>query len=191
MDYFEPIVEETIALEQGYANVPGDRGGRTKWGITEETFRFALSRGIISGVTDISDLSRAQAKIIYRTLWWQPLRLQDITDPCIAGEIFDTAVNSGPGRAALLAQLALGYLGEELDADGVLGSVTLGLLNKWCSKDPRALMVALNGMQFVHYAAIADKALLGEILIRVKSDPEQFKFTRGWTRRIQEYRRVA
>jgi lysozyme family protein len=191
MDYFDPIADETIAIEKGYADVPGDRGGRTKYGITEETFRGAFEQNIISGVADVKDLTIPQAKAIYRALWWKPLRLQEIADPCIAGEIFDTAVNSGTGRASLLAQLALRYLGEKLDVDGVLGSVTIGLINKWCARDPRALMVALNGMQFVHFVAIADEGLLDEIMDRVKSDPVQFKFTRGWTKRIQEYRKEA
>lgn len=188
MDYFDPIVEETIGVEGGFADVPGDRGGRTKYGITEETFRLALDRKIISGVADVKDLTMAQAKVIYRTFWWNPLRLQEIADPCIAGEVFDTAVNSGPGRAALIAQLALEYLGEKLSTDGVMGSATIGLINKWCARDPRALMVALNGMQFVHFVAIADEGILEEIMKRVKSDAEQFKFTRGWTKRIQNYR---
>jgi len=189
VDYFEPIVEQTISLEGGFADVRCDHGGRTKCGITEETFRHALDLKIISGVTDVKDLTIVQAKAIYKTFLWNPLRLHEITDPCIASEIFDTAVNSGPGRATLVAQLALEYLGEKLATDGVMGSETIGLLNKWCSKDPRALMVALNGMQFVHFVAIADEGILAEIMNRVKSDPEQFKFTRGWTKRIQDYRK--
>ena len=188
-DYFEPIVEQTIGAEGGYGDVAGDRGGRTKYGITEETFEIALERGIIAGVADVRDLTVPQAKAIYRALWWKPMRLAEIADPCIAGEIFDTAVNSGPGRATLLAQLALEYLGERLETDSVMGSATIRMINKWCALDARALMIALNGMQFVHFVAIADEGLLEEITRRVKSDPEQFKFTRGWTKRIQEYRK--
>lgn len=191
MDAFDCSFKNTLGLEGEYSDVPEDRGGRTKFGVTEKTFLHALDRGIISGTADIRDLTVAQAKAIYKTLVWLPLRLHEIADWCIVGEIFDTAVNMGPGRAALIAQLALKYLGETLTVDGILGSETIGLVNKWCAKDPRALMVALNGFQFIQYVDLADEELVREILKRVKSDSTQFKFTRGWTKRIQEYRKVA
>jgi hypothetical protein len=70
-----------------------------------------------------------------------------------------------------------------------MGPVTIGLINKWCQKDPRALMVCLNGFQFIHYVAIGNEGLIEEITRRVKSDSSQVKFARGWTKRIQEYRK--
>jgi len=190
MDAFDYAVNTTLDLEGGYSDVQGDRGGRTNFGITERTFRDALEQAVIFGVSDIKDLTLAQAKAIYKVRYWFPLRLGDVCDARIAAEIFDTAVNSGTGRAALIAQLALEYLGETLTLDGVIGPATISLINKWCVKDPRALMVCLNGFQFIHYVAIVNEDLLGEIAKRVKSDPGQVAFARGWTKRIQEYRRV-
>ncbi|MCK9566253.1 MAG: hypothetical protein M0Q43_09415, partial [Methanothrix sp.] len=150
---------------------------------------YALERGIISGVTDIKDLTIPQAKAIYKVLYWFPLRLQDVKDIAIAAEIFDTGVNSGTPKAALIAQLALDYLGETLALDGNLGPTTLGLINKWCQKDPRALMVSLNGIQFIHFCAIVDQNIIDTIQSRVRSTPDQQQFARGWTKRIQEYRK--
>jgi len=188
MDAFDYALNKTLGLEDGYADVPGDRGGRTKYGITEKTFHTALERGIISGVADIRDLTIDQAKVIYKVLYWLPLRLQDVKDIALAAEIFDTAVNSGTNKAALIAQIALDYLGETLDIDGNLGPATLELINKWCRKDPRALMVSLNGIQFIHFCAIVDTGLIDNIQARVRSTPDQQQFARGWTKRIQEYR---
>jgi len=189
MDAFDFAFNKTLGLEGDYSDVPGDRGGRTKYGITEDTFKYSLERGIISGVSDIRDLTTAQAKAIYRVLYWFPLRLQDVKDISIAAEIFDTAVNSGTKKAALIAQLALDYLGETLDIDGDIGPVTLGLITKWALKDPRALMVALNGIQFIHFCAIVDQNIIETIQSKVRSTPDQQQFARGWTKRIQEYRK--
>jgi len=190
MDAYDFAYNKTLGLEGGYSDTPGDRGRRTKYGITEKTFLYALDRMIISGVTDIKDLTTAQAKAIYKVLYWFPLHLQDVKDICIAAEIFDTAVNSGTGKAAIIAQLALDYLGETVTVDGNLGPITVGLVNKWCVKDPRALMVALNGIQFIHFCAIVDQTLIDTIQAKVRSTPDQQQFARGWTKRIQEYRMV-
>lgn len=190
MDAYDYSYNKSLQLEGGYSDVLGDRGGRTNWGITEATFKMALERGIISGVTDIKNLTPAQAKAIYKVLYWFPIRLQDVKDISIAAEIFDTAINSGPKKAAIIAQLALDYLGETITIDGDLGPATLGLINKWSAKDPRALMVALNGIQFIHFCAIVDNNLIEQIQQRVRSTPDQQQFARGWTKRIQEYQKV-
>lgn len=190
MDACDFAINQSLGLEGGYSDNPADRGGRTNCGITEKTFQDALRRGIISGTDDISKITKAQITAIYKTDYWNALKLNDIRDIDIAAEIFDTAVNSGTGKAALLAQLALEYLGERLQTDGVMGPATINLLNKWCSKDPRALFVALNGMQFIHYVAIVDKSIIEEITKRVKSDASQMAFSRGWTKRIQSYRQT-
>jgi len=187
MDAFDYAFERTVGLEGEYSDVAGDRGGRTKYGITEKTFQHALERMIISGVTDIKDLTLAQAKAIYRTDFWNTLKLNQIKDIVIAAEIFDSAVNMGTGMAVVLAQTALDYLGETLSIDGVIGPVTIGLLNKWCSRDPRALMACLNGFQFIVYCDLVDGSLIDRIQERVKGDPGQQQFARGWMKRIQEY----
>lgn len=188
MDAFDYAFNKTLGLEGGYADVPGDRGGKTKYGITEATFKDALEHGIISGVSDIRDLTTAQAKAIYQTQYWFTLDLQDVKDISIAAEIFDTAVNSGTKKAVLIAQLALEYLGEAIDLDSIMGPDTLNRINKWCVKDPRALMVSLNGIQFIHFCAIIDQNIIETIQSKVRSTPDQQQFARGWTRRIQEYR---
>lgn len=191
MDAFDFAFDQTLGFEGGYSDVSGDRGGRTKYGITEKTFLDAMQRGIISGASGIKDLTIAQAKAIYQVLYWFPLRLQDVKDISIAAEIFDTAVNSGTGKAAIIVQLALAYLGEPLKIDGDIGPVTLGLINKWCRNDPRALMVALNGIQFIHFCAIVDPTIIGTIMAKTKSTPDQHRFARGWTKRIQCYKEAT
>lgn len=188
MDAFDFAFERTLGHEGGYSNDPDDKGGRTNFGVTEAAFKDAFNRMVISGVTDIKDLTIAQARAIYKTDYWHKIHLGSINNWNIAAEIFDTAVNSGRMKAVLLAQMALDYLGETLDIDGVMGPQTIGLLNKWGAKDARALFVALNGMQFVHYLLIVDdKDLIDRLATMVVGRWGQTKFARGWTKRVQSY----
>ncbi|MCE5256054.1 MAG: N-acetylmuramidase [Spirochaetaceae bacterium] len=190
MDGFESAFQKTFEHEGGYSNNKADRGGETNYGITKKLFEDAIAHGVISGITDIKDLTPDQARDIYRAYFWKPLRLDEILNQDIASEIFDTGVNSGPGRATLIAQLALDYLGEDVKTDGVMGPTTIGLINKWCNKDPRALFISLNGFQFINFVAIVEESLIEEITRRVKSDDSQHIFSRGWTKRIQDYRQA-
>ncbi len=179
MDAFDYAFQQTLGLEGGYSDDPDDKGGRTNYGITEAVFRDALHRMVISGVSDISKVTIAQAKAIYKTDYWHAIRLGEILDIAIAAEIFDTAVNMGTGAAVRIAQKALNFLGEKLIGDGAMGPLTIAALNEWCAKDPRALCVCLNGFQFMRYVEI------------VKKNNAQAKFARGWTKRVQAYRTEA
>jgi len=179
MDAFDYAFQQTLGLEGGFSDDPDDKGGRTNYGITEAVFRDALNRMVISGVSDIKDLTTAQAKAIYKTDYWLKIRLNDVRDISIAAEIFDTAVNMGTTMAIKIAQRALNFLGERLEVDGVPGPKTIDALNRWSAKDARALFVCLNGYQFIRYVEI------------VTNNASQMKFSRGWTKRVQSYQKVA
>jgi lysozyme family protein len=164
--YFDAAFAALMDNEGGYANDPDDPGGETKYGISRKSYPDL----------DIAALTEEDARAIYRTDFWDALSLSEVTSPDIAGEIFDTAVNMGKRIAAVIAQKALKYLGEDLKVDGIIGPKTLAALNRWGERDPRALFVCLNGFQFMEYTAI------------INSRPALEQYGRGWTRRIQEYR---
>jgi len=177
MTAFDYAFDMTLGLEGGYSDDPDDRGGKTKYGITEAVFGDAIRRGIISPIrADIRELSLEEAKAIYRKDYWDRLQLGEVKDATIAAEIFDTAVNMGRMAATLICQRALNYLGEDVDEDGVMGRMTIAAVNRWCKKDARALFVCLNGFQFMQYVKI------------VNGNETQKKFARGWTKRVQVYR---
>jgi len=175
MKPFDYAFEQTLLLEGGYSNDPADRGGRTNWGITEKTLNDAYLAGIVS-TWDVSELNREEARLIYKAFYWNPLKLDAVLAPSIAAEIFDTAVNMGKTAAVKIVQETLNYLGETLSVDGVMGMKTLGALNKWCTRDDRALFICLNGFQFKRYVQI------------IENNVTQKRFARGWTKRIQSYR---
>ena len=162
---FDTAFQRTIGLEGGFTNNPMDRGGPTKFGISKRA----------NPDLDIERLTLEQAKLFYRTRYWDPLMLNQISSELVQCEMFDTGVNCGKRGIALITQKALNFLGENIEVDGWLGPVTIGKLNHWIEKDIRALFKTLNGFQFIWYVDIVNK------------DPFQRVFSRGWMKRIQEY----
>lgn len=165
---FDLAIESVLSFEGGYWDDP--RGGPTKYGITRPTLEEAKRRGVVPWDRTIKDLTPEEAREIYRVLYWNAIRGDEIRNQAIAGELLDTAVNCGPKTAIKLAQRALNFLGEYLAEDGILGARTLEALNKWGLKDPYALFKAMNGEQYIYYKGITG-----------------ITFPAGWMKRIQDY----
>ena len=70
-------------------------------------------------MTDVRRLTRREAAAIYRRLYCDAVRADEIP-PCLDLSVFDLAVNSGPSRAVTMLQAALGVA-----ADGIIGPDTL------------------------------------------------------------------
>jgi lysozyme family protein len=101
---FEPSLAHVLKHEDGYVNHPADPGGATNLGITAAT--LAQARGHPVSAADVAALTRAEAAAIYRRLFWNPARSDDLPAG-LDHAVFDLAVNSGPGRAARLLQRVL------------------------------------------------------------------------------------
>ena len=112
---FNLAIEAVIGFEGGSWDDP--RGGPTKYGITRPTLEEAKRRGLVPRDRQIRDLTVPEAKTIYRVLYWNEVRGDEIRNQVIAGELPDTAVNCGQGTAVKLAQRALNFLGEHLVED--------------------------------------------------------------------------
>ena len=54
--------------EGGYCNVPGDRGGATKWGVTITTYRSVYGQQCTT--TDLRNMTEDQWDQIYHKLYW-------------------------------------------------------------------------------------------------------------------------
>jgi lysozyme family protein len=172
---FELAFKETVDIEGGYSNDPDDpgnwTGGKVGSGELKGT-KYGISAAQYP-VLDIKNLTIEQAKEIYLRDYWLPPKLSAVVDTRIACEIFDTAVNMGPGAATFIAQEALNFLGEQVAQDGIMGGQTLAAINKWCEKDGEAFFKVLNGFQFMYYHQI------------ITRNPDRRKSARGWMRRIQ------
>jgi lysozyme family protein len=119
-----------IQLEGGYANVAGDPGGCTKYGITQATLTVFLSSRLHEFDTwphDVKDIIPAQAAAIYGAVDWEAIHGDDLPST-LAPLVLNSAVNMGEPTAVRLLQECLG-----MQMDGVLGPHTLAAIDSWRS----------------------------------------------------------
>ncbi|WP_242125661.1 N-acetylmuramidase [Sphingobium sp. Sx8-8] len=165
------LIDEVIAREGGYSNHPADRGGPTRFGITQAVARANGYRG------DMRALPRSVAEAIYRRLYWEKPGYAFIAElaPAIAEELFDTAVNMGPGTASGFLQRALNALNRnesdypDLKVDRSVGPRTLGALGDFLKLRGRAgekvLLKALEALQGERYLALAESRPANEAFL--------------------------
>ena len=150
---FDVAFERLIGHEGGYVNHPDDPGGETNWGVTLRTAREAGYMG------NMRDLTREQAREIYRTAYWQRARCDEF-DGAIAFQVFDAAVNHGIGNSIRFLQRA-----ARVADDGVMGPVT---------------MTAVQAMTVTDVLARFNAARLN-FYTKLSTWPS---FGKGWTRRV-------
>jgi len=73
---FEQAVDIVLQHEGGFVQHPRDPGGATKFGITRET--LSRAGGCPVSVEDVRELTRAEAVAIYRWLYWDVVRADDL-----------------------------------------------------------------------------------------------------------------
>lgn len=174
MSAFNDAFDTVVVVEGGYSDHASDRGGKTKYGITERVARANGYEGAMDALTI------ADARSIYRSQYWDTLRLDEISalSPQIALELFDTGVNTGIGTAGKFLQRALNALNQQgsiyadLAVDGLLGPVSVAALRAFLKRrqadGETVLLRALNGLQTCRYIEIAER------------DPQQEDFVFGW-----------
>lgn len=150
---FNIAFERLIGHEGGYVNHPSDPGGETNWGITLRTARAAGYSG------GMRDLTRDQAKAIYRTEYWSRAKA-DQYDGAIAFQLFDAAVNHGIGQSIRFLQRAVGAAD-----DGIVGPVTVAAVQAMSVTD---VLSRFNAERLEFYTKLSTWSSFG----------------RGWARRV-------
>lgn len=160
--FFDTAIERVLGKEGGYVNDSRDSGGETNWGIT---VAVARANGYLGPMID---MTREQAKAIYRSQYWQINRLDDIARHSypIAYELFDTGVNIGTGTAARWLQRSLNVLNAggshwpDLVVDGQVGPRTVFAFAQYLGRRARdgetVMLRALNALQGAHYIGLAE-----------------------------------
>lgn len=176
----DEIIDEIVRVEGGYVDNPDDKGGPTKYGITEHVAREWGYEG------DMRDLPEAAARDIYRQLYVVQPNFHKVAEinPEIGTELVDTGVNMGQAVAATLLQRALNALNSkglhypDVAVDGQLGLRSLAALRAFLkrrgSEGATVLLVTLNCLQGARYVEITEARernetfLYGWIANRVK-----------------------
>lgn len=160
------LIADLIVREGGYVDNPADSGGPTKFGITLATLRGWRHKPV--GAQDVQNLTVEEATDIYRTIYFTASGFDQIADPTLLTFMFDFGVNSGVEEASECLQRAIG-----VDADGVMGPVSLGAL------------AAVKNLTALFYAVKAER--LDFLLRDVGATPSQAEFAIGWSNRIRQF----
>lgn len=153
---FNEIIEKVIEHEGGYVNDPTDLGGETRWGITKRFYPDV----------DIKNLTKEQAKEIYRRDYWEKNRVEELPEE-LWYIFFDMCINQGRGTAVKILQRAANSKGRNISVDGGMGPMTIKAMKGVEVERVRAYRVK-------YYADL------------VTSNPEQDRFYFGWFRRSME-----
>lgn len=172
----ETLIDGVIGREGGYSNHSADRGGPTRWGITQAVARENGYHG------DMRYLPREVAKSIYMRRYVTQPGFGGVmaVSERIAEELVDTGVNMGPRVPSLMLQKALNSLNSngkhynDILEDGDVGTATLNALKAYLRKrgaeGEKVLLAALNCLQGARYIELA----------RTRTANENFIY--GWLR---------
>lgn len=163
-----------------YTNLPADRGGPTKGGITLESLSEYWGRP--ASIEELQALTEEQARDFYRDRYIVEPNFYLIADANLRELTVDAGVHHGTRHAAKWIQWA-----AEVKQDGKIGEVSLRAIN---AADPLELFLWLCAYRF---------RLFGRL---VSQDPElkrvrtagyklQAQFAGGWSNRVAEFLEAA
>lgn len=169
-------IDSIIKIEGDFNDHAADKGGPTRFGITQNVARAYGYHG------PMRDLPREVAEDIYIQRYWIDPKFNEVAifSIRIAEEMLDTGINMGQSIAVKFLQRALNTLNRQaqdypdVTVDGVLGAISLQALKDYLKYRGKAgedvLMMMLNAQQSVRYMEIAER------------NPTQEVFEFGWQR---------
>ena len=167
LENLDAAIAHTLKEEGGYVNHPADPGGMTNLGVTARVWEEWVGHPVDE--KQMRALVPADVIPLYQRKYWNATRCSDLPagiDLCV----FDTAVNSGPGRAVKMLQGCLGVA-----ADGAIGNNTLAAIAQFKGN---ALKQLINGYCDARQAFLAGL-------------PTFATFGKGWTARVERLRAEA
>nr|DAY21711.1 MAG TPA: Lysozyme [Caudoviricetes sp.] len=159
------LVPFILQWEGGFVNDPDDLGGATNKGITIGTFtEYRRKKGLKAPtVEDLKDISDAEWHDVFKSLYWDRWKADEIKNQSVANILVDWVWASGV-HGIKRPQKLLGVA-----ADGLVGPKTIAAIN---AADQRKLFDAIK----------ADRAkFIDEIC---KARPKNEKYRKGWMNRI-------
>jgi lysozyme family protein len=126
-----------VHLQEGgaaFTNFKTDKGGPTRWGVTQGAFdkwkSRKLGRPYKSTIDEIKNMSKADSIAIYKEDYWDKISGDKIKSFPVAYAIFDQAVNGGPETIVQMTQRLLG-----IADDGIAGKNFITAVNKVPEKE--------------------------------------------------------
>ena len=162
----DEMIADVIRREGSkYVNHPADRGGPTKFGVTQATLDRWLGP---AGPGNVKAVTKLDAAVIYKSLYYLDPGIDRLPEPW-QPLVFDWGVNSGPVTAIkALQKLCHDYGFSPGPIDGIIGPKTIAAAGKILTIPLRKYIDVRR--QFYH-----------GIVMR---DPSQQVFLAGWLNRV-------
>lgn len=163
------LVPFILQWEGGFVNDPDDLGGATNKGITIGAFtEYKKRKGQKAPtVTDLKNISDAEWRDVFKSLYWDRWKADEIKNQSVANILVDWVWASG-SHGIKRPQRLLG-----VKADGIVGKQTIAALN---AMDAATLFKMIKD----------DRAkFIDEIC---KARPKNEKYRKGWMNRINAIR---
>jgi len=161
---FDQAVTQVLEAEGGFVNNPNDAGKATNFGITLAILKEYRKKDVT--VEDVKNLKVEEAKAIYKSVFWDPMKLDQIQSLKLAKTLFNLCVNMGPSQASKFLQRAL-----KVKDDGVIGPKTIAAANGL--PESKACLEVIKQAQIFYIHLVENK-------------PSQITFLEGWINRTHE-----
>lgn len=165
---FLACLKVVLDFEGGYSDRPNDRGGPTKWGVTQTTYAYYRSHVMKQPVRPVSMMERSECEDLYLRYFYNPASCS-LMDPKWSLAVFDTTVLCSKDWAIDWLQEALG-----VTVDGKFGPITYAAMKKAGEGE----MVLFLGLREAFHRR------------RVTEDPTQEQFLEGWLNRLEKLRTI-
>jgi len=165
------LIDEVIGREGGFSDHPADKGGATRWGVTEAVARAHGYRG------EMRCYPREEAVAVYRRIYWLRPGFDRVAQfaPRLAAELFDTGVNMGPEVAVGFLQRALNALNRgathyaDIPVDRRIGDRTVLALKRFVARrgpaGEKVLLKAVEALQGERYLRLAEQRPANEAFL--------------------------
>lgn len=175
MKSINEMIQDVLSREGGFVDHPDDKGGPTKYGITQKTLSRYYGRAATR--SEVKNLSIDVAEDIFMKDYYYSPAIHTLP-VVIQPFIFDSAVNHGPRRAIKFLQSVCNQAGYDppLSLDGAVGPNTR-----------RATEWAVDEMGDVLLEALIEERKNFYFVI-VESRPSQKVFLKGWLNRVKEFK---
>jgi lysozyme family protein len=162
----DEIITDILKAEgwDTYTNDPADRGGPTKWGITQKA--WAEWRGRDVTPEEVEQITEPQARDFYEAVYIVSPRFNQLPER-LRAMVIDCGVNHGVTRASKWVQKAVGA-----KEDGMIGPKTLAAVD---AENPIAVYSRISAYRIQLYGRIVSK------------DHTQAKWISGWNNRAAKW----
>lgn len=155
--------------EGGYQNDPRDTGNYfngqligTNWGISAPLLAQTLNR--VPSVSDMKQLSKAQAEQILKAVFWTRNNLAEVKNQSVATLIYDGVVNHGTGGMRLLLDKSIRAIGGGIHYYDIFKKSGIKYLN---SLNQRKLFESIKTVRANKYKSSPKKHFIGGWLNRL------------------------